>query len=209
MNRLLQHFVADPNAAPSAPASRPPIPAPPQSSGGSYNAGNRGSYQRASPNGPFYYQPPPQAHYQQRSGPFGVPPQHSEGHGPNRSSGPLEEIPLSSQSTGEVYETVDLNADSSQQHRPHPQQQQRLFTPPNRPPQTPNSQGKSFNTPFTKRQQFISWKRLSDKVAPDEDSGYSFLSVQCVHFAFKAPDRRLFIPGMEFSSWNSSIPWKA
>ncbi|KAL4159485.1 hypothetical protein PRNP1_000062 [Phytophthora ramorum] len=101
MNRLLQHFV-DSSGSQASAASRPPIPAPPQSSGGSYNAGNRGSYQRAAPGGPFYYQPPP-THYQQRNG-----------------SG-LEEIPLTSQSTGGVYETVDLDADSGQQ--------QRRFTP--------------------------------------------------------------------------------
>ncbi|KAG7382495.1 hypothetical protein PHYPSEUDO_004830 [Phytophthora pseudosyringae] len=94
MNRLLQHFVD----SGGAPAARPPIAAPPQSSGGSHHAGNRGSYQRAAPGGPFYYQPPPHAQ-----------------------SGGLEEIPLTSQSTGAIYETVDLNADSGQQ-------QQQLFT---------------------------------------------------------------------------------
>ncbi|KAG6965923.1 hypothetical protein JG687_00005141 [Phytophthora cactorum] len=94
MNRLLQHFV-DSGGSQGAPAARPPIPAPPQSSGGSYHAGNRGSYQRAAPGGPFYYQPPPPSGF--------------------------EVIPLTSQSTGAMYETVDLNADNSQQlwgHRP-------------------------------------------------------------------------------------------
>ncbi|KAE8896595.1 hypothetical protein PF005_g4806 [Phytophthora fragariae] len=124
MNRLLQHFVADSAGGQGPPASRPPIPAPPQSSGSSYHGGNRGSFQRAAPGGPFYYQPQP-----------------SQTHG-------LEEVPLTSQSTGGVYETVDLNADSSQQHRSptqQQQQQQRLFTPPPagyRPPSAPNSQGR-------------------------------------------------------------------
>jgi hypothetical protein len=120
MNRLLQHFVDSSGGAQGVPPTRPPIPAPPQSSGGSYHAGNRGSYQRAAPGGPFFYQAPPT---QPHSG--------------------LDEIPLTSQSTGGVYETVDLNADSSQQHRPpqyqnhHQNQHQRLFTPPavgHRPP---------------------------------------------------------------------------
>ncbi|CAI5727600.1 hypothetical protein KXD40_005639 [Peronospora effusa] len=92
MNRLLQHFV-DSNGAPSTPASRPSIPIPPQSSGGSNNLNNRGSYQRAAPGGPFYYQP---SHWQSSGG-----------------SG-LEEIPLTSQSSGGTYETVDLNTDTSQ-----------------------------------------------------------------------------------------------
>ncbi|CAI5742424.1 unnamed protein product [Peronospora destructor] len=92
MNRLLQHFV-DSNGAPSAPASRPSIPIPPKSSGGSNNVNNRGSYQRAGPGGPFYYQPP---HWQ-----------------PSDGSG-LEEIPLTSQSSGDNYETVDLNTNTSQ-----------------------------------------------------------------------------------------------
>ncbi|GMF65467.1 unnamed protein product [Phytophthora lilii] len=125
MNRLLQHFVDSSGGAQGASASRPPIPAPPQSSGGSYHAGNRGSYQRAAPGGPFYYQPPPAPRCQ-------------------RGDAGLDEIPLTSQSSGGVYETVDLNADSSQQHRPPQlqQQPQRLFTPP-RPPSGPGSHGQT------------------------------------------------------------------
>ncbi|KAK1941829.1 hypothetical protein P3T76_006893 [Phytophthora citrophthora] len=138
MNRLLQHFV-DSGGAQGASPARPPIAAPPQSSGGSYNAGNRGSYQRAAPGGPFYYQPP--AH------PQWPPQQLNEGH--NGGHNGLQEISLTSQSTGAMYETVDLNADSSQQHRPpQPQHQpQRLFTPSSaghRPPSTPNSQGHNY-----------------------------------------------------------------
>ncbi|TDH74284.1 hypothetical protein CCR75_001986 [Bremia lactucae] len=87
MNRLLQHFV-DSGTAQPPPVSRPSIPVPPQSSGGSYHAENRGSFHRAASGGPFYYQPPPT---------------------PNK----LEEIPLTSQSSGVMYETVDLNADST------------------------------------------------------------------------------------------------
>ncbi|KAL3668530.1 hypothetical protein V7S43_006614 [Phytophthora oleae] len=138
MNRLLQHFV-DSGGGQGAPPARPPIPAPPQSSGGSYNAGNRGSYQRAAPGGPFYYQPP--AH------PQWPPQQLNEGHSGGHNG--LQEIPLTSQSTGAMYETVDLNADSSQQHRPpQPQHQpQQLFTTPSaghRPPSAPNSQGHTY-----------------------------------------------------------------
>ncbi|CAI5735232.1 unnamed protein product [Hyaloperonospora brassicae] len=89
MNRLLQHFV-DSNGAPRATApSRLPVPVPPQSSGGSYHGSNRGSYQRAAPGSPFFYQP---AHV--------------------GASG-LAEIPLTSSSSGAKYETVDLNADTS------------------------------------------------------------------------------------------------
>ncbi|KAG1689031.1 hypothetical protein DVH05_002915 [Phytophthora capsici] len=138
MNRLLQHFV-DSGGSQGASPARPRIPAPPQSSGGSYNTGNRGSYQRAAPGGPFYYQPP--AHSQ-------WPPQQFN-EGQNGGHNGLQEIPLTSESTGAMYETVDLNADSSQQHRPpQPQHQpQRLFTPSSaghRPPSTPNSQGHSY-----------------------------------------------------------------
>ncbi|CEG49179.1 uncharacterized protein PHALS_06956 [Plasmopara halstedii] len=76
MNRLLQHFV-DSSGAQPPPATRPSIPVPPQSSGGSSRAGHRGSFQRTIPNGPYYYQPPQP---------------------PNG----LEEIPLTSHSTGAI-----------------------------------------------------------------------------------------------------------
>uniref|UniRef100_M4BCX6 Uncharacterized protein n=1 Tax=Hyaloperonospora arabidopsidis (strain Emoy2) TaxID=559515 RepID=M4BCX6_HYAAE len=100
MNRLLQHFV-DSNGAPHATASsRPPVPLPPQSSGGSYHGSSRGSYQRAAPGSPFFYQPA-----------------HAGASG-------LAEIPLTSSSSGAKYETVDLNADSLQE-----QGQQQLVVP--------------------------------------------------------------------------------
>ncbi|RLN82278.1 hypothetical protein BBJ28_00016824 [Nothophytophthora sp. Chile5] len=121
-------------AAPPPHMSRPPIPSPPRSSGGSYHGSNRGSYQRASPNGPYFYQaqpPQPQPHWQQQQRP-------QQG-----SAGGLEEIPLSSRSTGGVYETVDLN-DSSSQQPPRPQQ--RLFTPPvsSSPPAPRSHEGHGF-----------------------------------------------------------------
>ncbi|KAI9905968.1 hypothetical protein PsorP6_013929 [Peronosclerospora sorghi] len=96
MNRLLQHFV-DTNGTTS---SRPAIPTPPHSSGGSYHGGSRGSFQRETPGGPFHYQPGhPQAPWQPR---------------PHAAADGLEEIPLTSHSNGSMYETVDLNADKRQ-----------------------------------------------------------------------------------------------
>lgn len=91
MNRLLQHFVD----SPASPRPHSSLPAPPQSSKGASVTSQRGSYHRTNPGRPFYYQPP----LQPTSG--------------------LVDIPLTSDSSGATYETVDLNAENRQEHWSH------------------------------------------------------------------------------------------